>query len=88
MGRTRLLGLLGAAVAAVMTLVWTLVVPEQAERADGTRELALRLGHPMAWAALSVLGLAVALDARPGVRTAAGTVAATCYAAFVLALVL
>lgn len=86
-GRRRL-ALLGAGLAAVLAVVWTVVVPDEAIGADGVRAVALRWGHPVSWAALSVMGLLVAADAPGWSRRLAGGVALTAYAGFVAALVL
>lgn len=84
----RLLGLVGAVVAAGMTLLWLVVVPESAGSTDGVRSWAVRYGHPAAWACLTGLGLAVAAGAPRAVRDGLAWAALGSYAAFVLAMVL
>ncbi len=84
----RLLGLVGALVAAGMALLWLVVVPEAAESTDGARSWAIRYGHLAAWAFLAGVGLAVAAGAPRALREVLAWAALGSYAVFVLALVL
>ncbi len=81
----RALGLAGAAVAAVMTVVWVVVVPDRAEETTGLRSWVVRLGHPATWALLTVFGLGVAAGAPRRVLDVLAWSALGCYAAFLLA---
>lgn len=84
----RLLGLVGAAVAAGTAALWVVVVPDRAETTEGLQSLAIRFGHPISWALLSALGLAVAAGAPRRVRDALAWSALAAYLAFLLALLL
>lgn len=84
----RALGLVGAAVAAGMAVLWTFVVPERADEATGVREVAIRAGHPAAWALLAVFGMLVALGAPERARSVVAWAALAAYGAFVAALLL
>jgi hypothetical protein len=85
--RHRTLGLVGAAVAAVLTVVWLVVVPEKAEEASGVQAALIRYGHPACWALLAGAGVAYAAG-RPHTSRILGYAALVCYAAFILAFVL
>ncbi|MFC0483721.1 hypothetical protein [Pseudarthrobacter scleromae] len=76
------LGLAGAAAAAGMAVVWTVIVPDKAAQTSGVQELAIRWGHPVCWALLAVVGVLVALDAPKRTRDGIAITAAACYAAF------
>ena len=82
----RMLGIVGAVIAAALAVVWVFVVPEQAESATGVREAAIRWGHPVCWALLAVVGVLVAVDAPRRLRDGVAVLAAVSYAAFLLAL--
>lgn len=82
----RLLGLGGAAVAAGMTALWLVVVPDKAATTEGVQSLAIRVGHPLSWALLSALGLSVAAGAPRRVRDALAWSALAAYAGFLVAL--
>jgi hypothetical protein len=82
----RLVGLAGAVTAAGMAALWIVVVPDKAAESDGLQSLTIRLGHPLSWALLSSLGLAVAADAPRRVREAMAWSGLAAYAAFLLAL--
>ena len=84
----RVLGVAGALLAAGMTVLWLVVVPEGAGSTPGLRSWVLRLGHPAAWACLTGVGIAVAADAPRPLREGLAWAALASYAAFVLALVL
>lgn len=84
----RVLGLLGAVAAAGMTVLWVVVVPEKAAATEGLQSAAIRLGHPLSWALLTALGLAVAAGAPKGLRDGLAWAALAAYAAFLLALLL
>lgn len=86
--RQRRLGFAGAVVAAAMTGLWLLVVPDKAESAAGLQSLALRFGHPAAWALLTAVGLSVATGGLRAVRDGLAWAALGCYGAFVAALLL
>lgn len=88
MTRRQVLGWAGAALATVMAVLWTVVVPEKAAATDGVQSLLIRHGHPATWAALAILGVLVALDAPPRARTLVGAVSLACYSGFLLALAL
>ena len=85
--RRRTLGLVGAAVAAVLAVVWLVVVPEKADEASGLQAALIRYGHPACWALLAGAGVAYAAG-RPHTSRVLGYAALACYAAFVLAFVL
>ena len=85
--RRRTLGLVGAAVATVLAVVWLVVVPEKADEASGLQAALIRYGHPACWALLAGAGVAYAAG-RPHTSRALGYAALACYAAFVLAFVL
>lgn len=85
--RRRTLGLVGAAVAVVLTVVWLVVVPEKADETSGLQAALIRYGHPACWALLAGAGLAYAAG-RPHASRVLGYAALACYAAFVLAFVL
>src|SRR5690606_28699617 len=59
----RTLALAGSVVAAGLSALWVVVVPDKAEATTGLQALAIRWGHPGSWALLAVLGAAVAADA-------------------------
>lgn len=84
----RALGLVGAVAAAGMAVLWTFVVPERADEATGVREVAIRVGHPAAWALLAVFGVFVALGAPERARSVVAWAALAAYVAFVAALLL
>ncbi|SDL23233.1 hypothetical protein SAMN04488242_0876 [Tessaracoccus oleiagri] len=84
----RTLGVLGAVLAAGMAVLWAFVVPERADEATGLRELAIRAGHPVAWALLAVFGVLVAAGASERARSLVAWAALAAYVAFVAALVL
>ena len=86
--RRRFLGAVLALVATGMTAVWLVVVPEEAQRGGGAREIAVRWGHPACWALLAVVGVLIAADAPERLRRAAAIAAAVCYVAFLAGLVL
>lgn len=83
-GRRRPLGCSFAVVAAGLAGVWLVVVPEKAEQAGGWQEAAIRWGHPVCWALLSVVGVLVAVDAPQRLRHAVAWTAAACYATFLI----
>lgn len=80
------LGLAGAAVAAGMTVVWTVVVPDKADTTSGLQSLAIRWGHPLTWAFLCGLGLAYAAGTPRSVRDPLAWAALASYAVFLAAL--
>jgi hypothetical protein len=84
----RTLALAGSVVAAGLSALWVVVVPDKAEATTGLQALAIRWGHPGSWALLAVLGAAVAADAPVRLRSALAWSALACYAAFVVALLL
>lgn len=84
----RPLGLVGAAAGIGMTALWVMVVPDKAQATEGLQSLAIRYGHPLSWALLSALGLAVAAGAPARVRDGLAWSALAAYLAFVLALLL
>lgn len=84
----RLVGFGGAAVAAGLSALWVVVVPDKAGASEGLQSLTIRFGHPLSWALLSVLGLAVAAGAPRRVRDALAWSALAAYLAFLVALVL
>lgn len=84
----RVVGFAGAAVAAGMTVVWLVVVPEKADQTFGLQELAIRWGHPLCWALLTVAGVLFALGAPKRVRDMVCYAAAGCYAAFLAGVLL
>ncbi|WP_131106238.1 hypothetical protein [Ornithinimicrobium sufpigmenti] len=86
--RRRTLGLVGAVAAAGMTALWVVVVPEKASTTDGLQSAAIRLGHPLSWALLSAVGLAVAAGAPKDLRDGLAWAALAAYGAFLLALLL
>ncbi|GAA5161263.1 hypothetical protein [Ornithinimicrobium tianjinense] len=87
-GRSRVLGAAGAVAALGMSTLWTVVVPDKADTTAGLQSLAIRWGHPVCWALLAGVGLAVALDAPRRVRDPLAWAALGSYAAFLLALAL
>lgn len=88
MTRRQVLAWAGAALAAALAVLWTVVVPEKARTTDGAQSLLIRYGHPATWAALAVLGVLVALDAAPRARTLVGAISLASYAGFLVALAL
>lgn len=82
------MGLAGAAAAAGMTVLWSVVVPEKADRTTGLQELAIRWGHPLCWAFLAVAGILFAVGAPQRVRDGVSLAAISCYAAFLVGMVL
>lgn len=88
MTRRQVVAWAGAALAAALAVLWTVVVPEKAETTDGVQSLLIRWGHPATWAALAVLGVLAALDVAPRARSLVGAVSLACYAGFLLALTL
>ena len=85
--RRRILGLVGAAVASLLAVVWLVVVPEKADETSGLQAALIRYGHPACWALLAGAGAAYAAG-RPHTSRLLGYAALACYAAFVLAFVL
>lgn len=85
--RQRILGLAGAAVAAILTVVWLVVVPEKADEVGGVQAALIRYGHPACWALLAGAGVAYAAG-RPHTSRLLGYAALACYVAFLLAFVL
>lgn len=81
----RLVGLAGAVTAAGMAALWVVVVPDKAAGSDGLQSLTIRFGHPLSWALLSALGLAVAAGAPRRVREGLAWSALAAYAAFLVA---
>lgn len=79
----RPLGVIGAVVAAGMSALWVVVVPE-AEAASGVQEAAIRWGHPLCWALLAIVGVLVALGAPRRIRDGVALLAGGSYAAFVI----
>lgn len=86
--RQRRLGFAGAVVAAAMTGLWLLVVPDKAVSTAGLQSLAIRFGHPAAWALLAAFGLSVATGGSRAVRDGLAWAALACYGAFLAALLL
>lgn len=86
--RRRRLGLLGAVAAAGMAALWVVVVPEKAATTEGLHAAVIRLGHPLSWALLSTVGLAVAAGAPKLLRDGLAWAALVAYAAFLVALLL
>lgn len=84
----RAVGLAGAVLAAVLTVVWVVVVPDKAEETTGLQSWAVRLGHPLTWALLTVFGLGFAAGAPRRVLDVLAWAALGCYAVFLLATVL
>lgn len=84
----RSLALAGSVVAAGLSLLWVVVVPDKADTTSGLQALAIRWGHPASWALLSALWVAVATDGSARLRATLGWSALACYAAFVVALLL
>lgn len=83
-----MLGFAGAAVAAGMTVVWLVVVPEKADQTDGLQEIAIRWGHPLCWALLTVAGVLFAVGGSKRARDIVCYAAAACYAAFLAGVLL
>ncbi|MGA8047982.1 MAG: hypothetical protein WCA30_17110 [Dermatophilaceae bacterium] len=81
------IGLVGAAAAAALTVVWLVVVPEKADEVGGVQAALIRYGHPACWALLAGAGVAYATG-RPHTSRVLGYAALACYAAFILAFVL
>lgn len=86
--RQRVLGLGGAAVAAAMAVLWTVVVPDKAASTAGVQEWLIRWGHPASWALLTAVGVATAAGAPKGVRDLLAWAALASYGAFLGALAL
>ncbi|WP_122262166.1 hypothetical protein [Ornithinimicrobium cerasi] len=84
----RALGLVGAVLAAGMTVLWTVVVPDKADAASGLQHALLRWGHAASWACLTGVGLAVATGAPRGVREMLAWGALASYGGFLLSLTL
>ena len=84
----RTLALAGSVVAAGLSALWVVVVPDKADATSGLQALAIRWGHPASWALLATLGVAVAADAPVRLRAVLGWSALACYAGFVVALLL
>lgn len=86
--RRAVAGPVAVVLAAALGVVWLVVVPDEAERAAGWREVALRYGHPACWFLLAVAALAwTARAPRRWVEVPAWA-ALACYAAFLAASVL
>lgn len=86
--RRRTLALAGALVAAGMTVLWLVVVPDRADTTSGLQSLAIRYGHPLSWALLTGLALSHAADAPKALRDGLGWGALASYAVFLAALAL
>jgi len=80
------LGIAGSVVSLGIAVIYLVVVPEEATRAEGVVELVLRFGHSLCWLLLAIAGAAWAARApRPlVVWSARGALAA--YLAFLVTL--
>lgn len=81
----RAVGLAGAALAAVLTVVWVVVVPDKADETTGLQSWAVRLAHPLTWALLTAFGLAFAAGAPRRLLDTLAWSALGCYGVFLLA---
>lgn len=86
--RRRTLALAGALVAAGLTVLWLVVVPDRADTTSGLQSLAIRYGHPLSWALLTGLALSHTADAPKALRDGLGWAALASYAVFLAALAL
>ena len=84
--RRRPLGAVGAVIAAGMSALWVVVVPDRVDTVTGVQEVVIRWGHPVCWALLAIVGILVAVAAPKRIRDVVAVLAAGSYAAFVIAM--
>lgn len=85
--RRRVIGLIAAALALGMAVLWSIVVPAESG-APGLRGVVVRFGHPLAWALLSMVAALWAVDRGAKARSVLGLAALAAYIAFVAAIFL
>jgi len=75
-----------AVCAAALTVVWIFVVPPEAS-VGGVLGAVVRLGHPLTWFLLSIVGLLHATDRAPRLKASLAYSSLASYAVFMIALV-
>lgn len=86
--RRTALAFAGAIVTAGGAVLWSFVVPDLADTAHGLRAVAIRYGHPAAWAMLCLWCLLIAARAPRWARATAAYTALAAYLVFLAALLL
>lgn len=86
-GHRRRLGGAAAVAAVALAVLWGFVVPEKVDTVSGMSRVAIRWGHSLCWALVSLAALSYALDRGTRWRTLLLWGAAACYVGFMVALI-